>query len=380
MLPRDNPSPRIPSRDHSACFTVHVSVYKSFSLALLAVSLMFVSIGNAQTPSFSSVNVAIGRVTGDQGLSSRSIWAITQDKQGFIWIGTNYGLDRFDGRQCVVYHAAPDSTGLSDDCVWCLFSDQDGSLWIGTNSGLNRFDPLTLTFKKYLHEPSDSTSLSDNEVRCIRRDRAGILWVGTKHGFNRFESSTGRWTRFFPTPEDAATPGDNVISTILEDSRGRFWVGTGSYVMLGGGLFVFDRVSGQFSRVMYTPSNPFMSSFGWVSALAEDSSNIVWISTDHFGLNSYNEISRNFEHLSLPENPKWFRMSGSAEKRPTRHSVKTVCEDRTGALWIATYGSGLFRYDKRARSFTVFANDVEESDNLSSVLINTMFLDNAKLL
>jgi ligand-binding sensor domain-containing protein len=102
-------------------------------MSLTAV-LSFVSETTAQTPGISGVNVVVERIGNEQGLSSNSVWAFAQDQQGFVWIGTDDGLNRFDGKQCVDYHASPDSTGLSNDWVWCLYCDQDGHSGSGPKS------------------------------------------------------------------------------------------------------------------------------------------------------------------------------------------------------------------------------------------------------
>ncbi len=350
-------------------------------IGLLVIVLVFASELTAQTPSLSGVNVVFRRLSTEQGLSDNSVWAITQDRQGFIWIGTADGLNRFDGKQCVAYRASPDSTGLSNGMVWCLYCDQDSSLWIGTQNGLNRFDPGTRTFKKYFHDPADPTSLSSNKVRSICRDRTGVLWVGTTWGLNRFESSTSTWDRFLPNTADSTKPGENFIDAILEDSQGTLWIGTGHYFTRGGGLFRFDRSNGRISRYIMDSSDLDSSSQRWITSLSEDASRNFWICSDIQGVAKLDQMSGVLTQFSLPDNYRWFGPTDMiGGKRSTPHAVKGVCEDRSEAFWIAAWGSGLFRFDRGTRKFTQFLGNPSDPRSLASPFINTIFLDRAGLL
>ncbi len=319
---------------------------------------------NAQTPGISGTNVVIGRITSEQGLSDNTVWAITQDKQGFVWFGTSNGLNRYDGKHCVVYHRSSDSSGLSDDQIWSLYADTDGSIWIGTHSGLNRFDPSTRTFKKYFHDPDDPTSLSGNNVGPVYRDGIGVLWVGTDWGLNRFEKNTGTWTRFLPTPDDSTRQGDNHIDAILEDRHGRLWIGTGNFLQGGGDLYQFDRDKEAFSRFDYSDSSEFKAwNLDWVTSLFEDDSGSLWICSNYRGVYKLDEVSLTHTYVGF-----------------FRSSAKGIRVDRKGNPWIATWGPGLFRFEQQTGTYTRYSSDAVGSSRISSSRINTIFLDRAGLL
>lgn len=118
----------------------------------------------------------------EDGLSQISVESIVQDHAGFMWIGTEDGLNRYDGYNFKVYkHDPEDPNSISNNDIWCLYVDRKGILWIGTFSGgLNRFDPKNETFTRYFHISSDSTSISSNLVRAICEDHLGNIWVGTR--------------------------------------------------------------------------------------------------------------------------------------------------------------------------------------------------------
>jgi ligand-binding sensor domain-containing protein/signal transduction histidine kinase len=374
MTPHDRIAPGFASSGAAACFwclcSRHSSSVWHFSAALFVATIALMSVTRAQTPGISGVNVVINRIGSEEGLSNSSVWAFTQDRHGFVWIGTADGLNRFDGKRCIVYHASPDSTGLSNDWVWCLYCDQDGSLWIGTQVGLNRFDPLTQSFKKYFHDPTDPASLSSNEVRSILRDRAGVLWVGTAHGLNRLEKDGTTWTSFLPTLNDPAKEGGNFIDAILEDKQGRFWVATGMVFQGGGGLFQFDRGARTFLRVVYDSSDVSVLPYEWITSLYEDSFGNLWVSSNYRGLYKIDGVSGTRSPLTLPY----------SESNLPYSQVKGVRIDGRGIVWIATWGPGLFRFDSETNTFTRYFSNPSDLRSLSSSRINTIFLDRGGLL
>ncbi len=104
--------------------------------------------------------IRFDRLSIDDGLMQRSVDAIVQDRQGFMWFGTQDGIDKYDGYTFTPYkHDLDDPQSLRSGYVRVLYEDADGILWIGIRGGLNRFDPATETFTHYLHVPEDTTSL-----------------------------------------------------------------------------------------------------------------------------------------------------------------------------------------------------------------------------
>ncbi len=128
--------------------------------------------------------------------------------------------------------------GLSHNTVTALLQDREGFLWIGTSDGLNRYDGYD--FVVYRHDRFDSTSLSNNVVKALLEDQAGTLWVGTDGGLDRFDRRTGRFIRYSLRPAPLASQAQAIFA-LLEDHAGRLWVGTDD------GLYRYDRVSDRFA-------------------------------------------------------------------------------------------------------------------------------------
>jgi len=147
------------------------------------------------------------RIGLEQGLSQIAIYCALQDRQGFMWFGTENGLNQYDGYKFTVYKNDPqDSTSISDSWITSLFEDHTGTLWIGTPSGgLNRFDRDKEQFTRFNNDPNNPHSLSNSTVNVIYEDRAGTLWIGADRGLNKFDREKEQFIRFDYDPNAHAT-------------------------------------------------------------------------------------------------------------------------------------------------------------------------------
>jgi len=133
-------------------------------------------------------DIRFDRISIAQGLSQSTVECIVQDSKGFMWFGTEDGLNKYDGYSFTVFrHDPQDPNSLSNNYVRCMLEDHTGTLWIGTwGGGLNRFDPESGQWTHYKHDPADRYSLSHDNILCLYEDGAGVLWIGT--GGNSSES------------------------------------------------------------------------------------------------------------------------------------------------------------------------------------------------
>ena len=135
----------------------------------------------------------------EDGLSQSSVLCMLQDKQGFIWFGTEDGLNRFDGYEFTVFRHNPlDSLSISDNHINCMYEDTEGNIWIGTkDGGINRFNPRTENFKHWKQESGDSSGLTTNHVLSIFQDEDHILWIGTlNNGLYTFDYTSNIWKHY----------------------------------------------------------------------------------------------------------------------------------------------------------------------------------------
>lgn len=315
-------------------------------------------------------------LTKENGLSDNSSWGMIQDRNGFIWIGTPDGLNRYDGRKFKVFkYSIDDSNSLGANDVQALCVDKSGVLWIGTlGGGLNKYNPEQENFTKYIN-PYDSSKLA-NSIITIYEDKSGFLWIGTHHGgLNMFDRKSGKFTTYKNIPDDPSSISNNIIWTINEDSKSNLWIGT-----VGGGLNKFNRENKTFTRYLHNPKDPNSLSHNEVVNICEDKSGAIWVSTSGGGLNKFNYKGDKqpflFEHVKYdPNNP-----CGLPE-----NYITFMLIDKNNVMWIGTGQGGLSRTisnldDVSKLSFVSYKHDPLDLFSLSSNEIPYIYTDNSGLL
>jgi ligand-binding sensor domain-containing protein/signal transduction histidine kinase len=309
--------------------------------------------GTAQAELSLRQDATFTHITTEQGLSDLRVPAIMQDRTGFMWFGTNNGLNRYDGYNVVAYrHDPTNPNSLSSNFIEVLYEDRSGTLWVGTWSGLNAFDRRTERFTRYLHDPADPHSLSHNTVLAIYEDGTGVLWVGTLGGLNRFDRATATFTAYRHDPADPHSLSHNRVRVIHEDGTGALWVGTD-----GGGLSRFDPATGAFTHYRHDPNNPHSLSEDRVDCIFEDASGALWIGTFGGGLSVLNAARQTF---------MTYRHDSTIPASVSSDYVAAIIADRSGLLWIGTHGSGVDVYNPQHRPFTLYRHDPKAAVSLAS--------------
>ncbi|MFC1852062.1 two-component regulator propeller domain-containing protein [candidate division CSSED10-310 bacterium] len=307
------------------------------------------------------------RITIEQGLSQTTIYCILQDRRGFLWIGTEDGLNRYDGINFKVYkHDFENARSISHNAVMALYEDLSGVLWIGTyGGGLNKYIQTRDTFVRYQNDPDDGDSLANNFVHSIFEDSTGRLWIGTEQGLDEFKRAQNKFIHFQHDAENPDSLNHNLIQVISEDKAGTLWIGT-----VGGGLNKFDRDSGICVHFRNDPAEPDSLSHDDVWSLYHDEAGALWVGTGK-GLNKFDSGKGIFEHYqSDPDEP------GSL----SNNSVYSILEDDTGVLWIGTYGGGLNKFNPENNTFTTYYHEPENESSLSHNQVWSIFEDRSGLL
>jgi len=304
-------------------------------------------------------------ITIQDGLSQSSVHTIIQDRQGFLWLGTEDGLNRYDGYQFTIFKPEPgDPTSLSNQWVTDLLEDSDGTIWVGTRQGgLNRYDPITGKFQHYRHNPEEYASLSADHVRCLYRDNQGILWIGTIHGLDRYNPEIDAFDHYNYYPDRNDSLSNNSINSLLEDSFGNFWVGTAS------GLNLMDRQAGKFTHFHYDADNPDSLSGSDIISLYEDHLQVLWVGTNN-GLNRMDGETAHFTN---------FKPILNDEHSLSHSTILSIFEDQYGLLWVGTR-NGLNLLDKESETFTQFFPDPQNPYSISDEGIMSFYEDASGIL
>ncbi len=245
----------------------------------------------------------------EEGLPQNTVNAVIRTRDGYLWLGTQEGLARFDGVRFETF----DNRGtpqLLNNLIRALYEDRGGNLWIGTQGGgltcLNKEDGTFATF-------TVKHGLSNDRVRVVCEDRGRNLWIGTDNGLNRM--TDGKFTIF----TDREGLSGNRVRSICEDSEGNLWIGT-----FAGGL---NRLKdGEFTT--YTTGEGL--SDNRVRCIVEDREGTLWIGTYGGGLNRL----KNGEFTAY-----------TTKEGLTGDRIMSILEDRDGNLWIGTDGGGLNRLE-----------------------------------
>jgi signal transduction histidine kinase/ligand-binding sensor domain-containing protein len=374
----------------------------SYLFFLLIITLNY-SNSSAQVKNYRLDHLSI-----EQGLSESSVNCIAQDSSGFLWFGTQDGLNRYDGYNFVVYRPVPDdSLSISDNYINCIYVDKSRTMWIGTNNELNKYNSTTDSFTIFKNNPSDTLSISSNIITTISGDKLGNLWIGTEKGLNFFNKSKSKFIRYFHNNKNKSSLLSNIINSVFIDSQSRVWIGTskgldlfnpqtktfihfvhnsnrknsiGSNIItsisedhLGnlwigtyGGLDKFDTQSKTFTHFNHSVYNNRSISSDSIDVTYIDKEGFIWMGTANKGINYYNPALGTFKKL---ENS--VVNSSEANSRQTQ----AFLEDREGLLWIGTFSSGIYKYDRMKKSFGLITIADKHKNNIQENDISAIYKD-----
>ncbi len=175
---------------------------------------------HGQSAGYSTTNstpyqIEFEEVVPEQGTQLSGVNCIIQDRHGFMWFGTRYGLLKYDGYTVTAYLHDPENLkSLNDNWILSLLEDSSGMLWIGTNEGLNRFDPESDTIVRYRHEFGLPDSRQDYAIMGLCEDSAGTLWLAGPAGLIKHEPRTGNFTLYNNLPGAPDSDGYNSVRAV----------------------------------------------------------------------------------------------------------------------------------------------------------------------
>jgi ligand-binding sensor domain-containing protein len=265
-------------------------------------------------------NTRFERISLEEGLSQAFVNCTLQDREGFMWFGTQEGLNRFDGYRFTLFgHDAKEPESLSNDFVREVIEDHQGRLWVATNDGLNLFDPSRQAFTHYLYRTENHESMGTSRVLTVFQDRQWRIWAGTERGLYRLNRRTNAFDLVELEVEGSVPPP---VADIVQDDEGFVWLATD-----GEGLFRLDPSTGRTDQFAHDPDRNSLSD-DRVLTLALDHSGGVWVGGKG-GLDRFDPESGRFDS---------FRHSKDDPRSLSSNSVRVIYEDSQGTLWIGTDG------------------------------------------
>lgn len=292
------------------------------------------------------------------GADQLSTLSLIQDRQGFVWIGTNNaGLYRYDGYKSEKYQLqANNAKSLPHDRVSALFEDKVGRIWVGTQNGLARFNVESGDFTRFY--PLSSVN-NQRIIKSIISDGKSGMWIATWGGLLHFDPSKESFKAYEHDPLQAGSLATNDLNAIAIDSHGGVWAGTWpaglDYLAPGASQFIHFRID--------TDLVPD-SKLNIVRALHFDRQGNLWIGTENGVV-------------------KW-NTSGEWSQRKRLDSpnsrVNRIYEDRDGATWAATLSAGLLRWEKGSEKFTQFVKRAIDPYSLPSDDIRAILHDRGGML
>jgi ligand-binding sensor domain-containing protein/signal transduction histidine kinase len=298
-------------------------------------------------------DIRFRRLPAGAGLSQTRVGWVAQDKLGFIWFGTQYGLNRYDGYKSKVFKHEPGRPeSLSCVYVRSLFVDHGGTLWVGCDRFLDRFEPATETFAHYRID-TGTTDQQSTPIERISEDRAGVLWLATERGLYRFDPATSGTVRLIYAPHVSSSIAENRINEAKQDREGRFWVAG------VGGLEEFDRNTARVVRRV-----PLQAEIG---RFHEDKVGIFWMTQREpaCGLATWNPRSNALKCHSLQ-----YEMRGA----PSNVEISDILEDQNGTLWFSST-AGLLKFDRVHNRILRYHNNPFDSESLEADRIIYLYQD-----
>jgi ligand-binding sensor domain-containing protein/anti-sigma regulatory factor (Ser/Thr protein kinase) len=317
------------------------------------------SILPASIPAEPNANIRFTHIGEEAGLSQSSIHCILQDRQGFLWFGTEDGLNRYDGYNFKVYRPVlEDGTSLSDRWITAILQDSKGSIWVGTRQGgMDRYDPATEKFSRYMHSPENPDSISSNFVTTIFEDSRGHLWVGTEEGLDQFSPGLDNFKHFSLNVSAHMEDISYDITTIFEDSNGSLWVGSSQ-----AGLSRYDQTLERFFNYLSKPDNPATLTSNDIRSIRQGTGNFLWVATDN-GLNLFDPASGIVTH---------YQHSSGEPDSLASDLIRTLYVDRSGNLWVGT-NAGLDHFQPSSGHFIHYQHNSQIESSLSNNVVTAIF-------
>lgn len=298
-------------------------------------------------------------ISTEQGLSHSDVDAIFQDSRGFMWFGTRYGLNRYDGVKIIVYKNIPnDDSSISDNTIRTICEDKNHQLWIGTRNGLNRFNQRTNNFTRFKNDPRHNGSISSNFITHICLDKNQNFWLGTAGGgLNLYDDKKNQFIKFRHQTGQINSLSNDTVNYIFQDKAGSLWIATQN------GLNLFNTITKTFNLYQYAPGGAQGNN---LVAIAQDTAGNLWLGSKDNGVLLFNLKAKTFKQIKHDDRDP---LSLGSDV------VKSILGDKAGHIWITCINGGLNRYNSVNKNFSKYRDDPGNTASLSQTSASAIFED-----
>ncbi|MFC2112584.1 two-component regulator propeller domain-containing protein [Bacteroidota bacterium] len=362
----------------------------------------------------------------DEGLASPLLVSLYEDRYGFIWIGSQYGLDRYDGHSFTrMSDIKKDSASTSMEWIWSFSEDIAGNLWVCSSKGLFRFDWRHNSFEMFLPN-HDQPESEDNTVYAIyqnskgvywvftagglfsykpetnrfkdykkdsintqeeifgsgvglswwnsmrfHEDREGVIWIGSHNGLKKYDPKEDRFLTFRNDPDDPGSLSGNDVGCITEDKDGNLWVSASDqhFNTTASLNRLTDREKGSFQRYLpedYDPGSPLAE---WLWPLYIDHKDNLWIGGKN-GFSRYNEEQDDFDNYLIP------RLLNTQHRFTENHYISRMMEDSDGKIWFLSAYRGILVFDPESGEASYYHHEQGVTDTpVPDYWLHTFFQD-----
>lgn len=310
---------------------------------LISILFCFINLCFAQ-----KVDLKFNHFSIQDGLSQNTINTITEDQDGFLWIGTDDGLNKFDGFESKVYqYGVHNKNSLSNNQITAIEQDTEGNMWVGTIAGLNK---INLKTNKITRFQTDSL-IANHRINTIKQLDASKLWIATDSGLRVYDLIN----KTFSKPTGLVSLTDKSVTDLVVDKNKNVWITTQTE------LFYYNNITQNISSIIKSKEQTIFRK------LIIDNRNDLWIGSNN-GLHHY-VIST-----------KKLRIYTKDQKNSiSNNEITSLFEDKNHTIWIGTR-SGLNEFDFRNNQFTVYTNEIGNPKSLSYDIIYSMFQDSSGVL
>ncbi len=405
-------------------FNNRIKILRLRTKSFLSLSLLLLLCFSGQSVYPQSSRYIFEHITPREGLSQSTVEAIIQDRKGFLWFGTNDGLNKYDGYTITVYRYSPsDPASISDNYIYDIIEDREGFIWVATSDGLNKYVPDENTFIHFIHSDKDSNSITDNFVHTLCEDSLGNLWVGTmggglnllikeKENFIRvsltgkiFDQDVSKITSLLISKDNILFAGtysgevfysdlnkyysnyssdytgfrtdikfnklgslrqesktsENIIWSLIEDAEGSIWIGTSRE-----GLIKFDKSNNTIGRINLSTKNKSMVEKFSILSLLPDPSGKIWIGTGGEGIRIFNPENGEIEII---------KSEGFSEDGLNDNSIWSLFIDRSGNYWIGTEFGGVNMFSPDRLKFDQLHLPLSDIGTESNLQVWAIYVD-----